>query len=130
MASFLKGQVLLPCQTARNMFLTRDQRLQRKLVEMFLAIKMEEELSKEEILEIYVNKVHFSHRAYGLGAAAQVYYGKDLTELTLPQAAMMAGLLKGESAYNPISNPERAFQRRNLVLSRMVEQNYIGPGGV
>lgn len=122
---FSEGASTLTMQTARNMFLTRDQRLQRKLVEMFLAIKMEEELSKEEILEIYVNKVHFSHRAYGLGAAAQVYYGKDLTELTLPQAAMMAGLLKGESAYNPISNPERAFQRRNLVLSRMVEQNYI-----
>ncbi|MBD3654556.1 MAG: penicillin-binding protein 1A [Kangiella sp.] len=122
---FSEGASTLTMQTARNMFLTRDQRLQRKLVEMFLAIKMEEELSKEEILEIYVNKVHFSHRAYGLGAAAQVYYGKELTELTLPQAAMMAGLLKGESAYNPISNPERAFQRRNLVLSRMVEQNYI-----
>lgn len=122
---FSEGASTLTMQTARNMFLTRDQRLQRKLVEMFLAIKMEDELSKEEILEIYVNKVHFSHRAYGLGAAAQVYYGKDLTELTLPQAAMMAGLLKGESAYNPISNPERAFQRRNLVLSRMVEQNYI-----
>ncbi|MCW9027858.1 MAG: penicillin-binding protein 1A [Kangiella sp.] len=122
---FSEGASTLTMQTARNMFLTRDQRLQRKLVEMFLAIKMEEELSKEEILEIYVNKVHFSHRAYGLGAAAQVYYGKELTELTLPQAAMMAGLLKGESAYNPISNPERAFQRRNLVLSRMVEQDYI-----
>ncbi|MHC9511508.1 penicillin-binding protein 1A [Kangiella sp. M94] len=122
---FSEGASTLTMQTARNMFLTRDQRLQRKLVEMFLAIKMEEELSKQEILEIYVNKVHFSHRAYGLGAAAQVYYGKELTELTLPQAAMMAGLLKGESAYNPISNPERAFHRRNLVLSRMLGQNYI-----
>ncbi len=122
---FSEGASTLTMQTARNMFLTRDQRLQRKLVEMFLAIKMEEELSKEEILEIYVNKVHFSHRAYGLGAAAQVYYGKELTDLTLPEAAMMAGLLKGESAYNPISNPERAFQRRNLVLNRMFNENYI-----
>lgn len=122
---FSEGASTLTMQTARNMFLTRDQRLQRKLVEMFLAIKMEEELSKQEILEIYVNKVHFSHRAYGLGAAAQVYYGKELSELTLPQAAMMAGLLKGESAYNPISNPERAFHRRNLVLNRMLGQNYI-----
>lgn len=122
---FSEGASTLTMQTARNMFLTRDQRLQRKLVEMFLAIRMEEELSKEEILEIYVNKVHFSHRAYGLGAAAQVYYGKELSDLTLPEAAMMAGLLKGESAYNPLSNPERAFQRRNLVLSRMFSEDYI-----
>ncbi|PXF63963.1 penicillin-binding protein 1A [Kangiella spongicola] len=122
---FSEGASTLTMQTARNMFLTRDQRLKRKLIEMFLAIRMEQELSKEEILELYTNKVHFSHRAYGLAAAAEVYYGKSLTELTLPEAAMMAGLLKGESAYNPISNPERALQRRNLVLSRMLRENYI-----
>ncbi|MRX27649.1 penicillin-binding protein 1A [Kangiella sp. HZ709] len=120
-----EGASTLTMQTARNMFLNRDKRLKRKLIEMFLALKMEQELSKDEILELYTNKVHFSHRAYGLGAAAQVYYGKDVTELDLPQAAMMAGLLKGESAYNPISNPERALNRRNLVLSRMLSENYI-----
>lgn len=122
---FSEGASTLTMQTARNMFLTRDQRLKRKLIEMFLAVRMEQELSKEEILELYTNKVHFSHRAYGLAAAAEVYYGKSLTELTLPEAAMMAGLLKGESAYNPISNPARALQRRNLVLSRMLRENYI-----
>ncbi|NVJ67169.1 MAG: penicillin-binding protein 1A [Gammaproteobacteria bacterium] len=120
-----EGASTLTMQTARNMFLTRDKRLKRKLIEMFLAIRMEQELSKDEILELYTNKVHFSHRAYGLGAAAQVYYGKDVSELDLPQAAMMAGLLKGESAYNPISNPERAIGRRNLVLSRMLSEDYI-----
>ncbi len=120
-----EGASTLTMQTARNMFLTREKSLKRKLVEMFLAIRMEQELSKDEILELYTNKVHFSHRAYGLGAAAQVYYGKDVTELDLPQAAMMAGLLKGESAYNPISNPERAIKRRNLVLNRMLSEGYI-----
>ncbi len=120
-----EGASTLTMQTARNMFLTRDKRLKRKLIEMFLALRMEQELSKNEILELYTNKVHFSHRAYGLGAAAQVYYGKDVSELDLPQAAMMAGLLKGESAYNPISNPERAIGRRNLVLSRMLSEEYI-----
>lgn len=122
---FSEGASTLTMQTARNMFLTRDQRLKRKLIEMFLAIRMEQELSKEEILELYINKVHFSHRAYGLGAAAEVYYGKHLSELTLPESAMMAGLLKGESAYNPISNPERALDRRNLVLNRMFSESYI-----
>ena len=122
---FSEGASTLTMQTARNMFLTRDQRLKRKLIEMFLAVRMEQELSKEQILELYTNKVHFSHRAYGLAAASEVYYGKHLSELTLPEAAMMAGLLKGESAYNPISNPERALGRRNLVLSRMLDENYI-----
>ncbi len=120
-----EGASTLTMQTARNMFLTRDKRLKRKLIEMFLAVRMEQELSKDEILELYTNKVHFSHRAYGLGAAAQVYYGKNVSDLELPQAAMMAGLLKGESAYNPISNPERAIKRRNLVLSRMLSEEYI-----
>ncbi|WP_345291958.1 penicillin-binding protein 1A [Kangiella marina] len=122
---FSEGASTLTMQTARNMFLTRDQRLKRKLIEMFLAVRMEQELSKEQILELYTNKVHFSHRAYGLAAASEVYYGKHLSELTLPEAAMMAGLLKGESAYNPISNPERALGRRNLVLSRMLGEGYI-----
>lgn len=122
---FSEGASTLTMQTARNMFLTRDQRLKRKLIEMFLAVRMEQELTKEQILELYTNKVHFSHRAYGLAAASEVYYGKHLTELTLPEAAMMAGLLKGESAYNPISNPERALGRRNLVLSRMLDEEYI-----
>lgn len=122
---FSEGASTLTMQTARNMFLTRDQRLKRKLIEMLLAIRMEQKLSKEEILELYINKVHFSHRAYGLGAAAQVYYGKHLSQLTLPESAMMAGLLKGESAYNPISHPDRAIVRRNLVLNRMLSESYI-----
>ncbi len=110
---------------ARNVFLNRQKTFTRKFREIFLALKIEQELSKDEILELFVNKVHFSHRAYGLGAAAQVYYGESIEQLTLPQLAVLAGIPKGESLYNPISNPKRALERRNHVLSRMLAEKFI-----
>ncbi|WMS86451.1 penicillin-binding protein 1A [Pleionea litopenaei] len=110
---------------ARNVYLNRKKTFTRKFREMFLAWKIESEISKNEILELFINKAHFSHRAYGLGAAAQVYYGKELGELELHEAAVLAGIPKGESIYNPISNPDRALERRNHVLGRMLAEGYI-----
>lgn len=110
---------------ARNVYLDREKTFTRKFREMFLAWKIESEISKDEILELFINKAHFSHRAYGLGAAAQVYYGKELSELKLHEAAVLAGIPKGESIYNPISNPDNAKERRNHVLGRMLAEGYI-----
>ena len=120
-----EGGSTLTMQTARNFFLTRDKTYTRKIIEIFTAFRIEQELTKTEILELYVNKTHFSHRAYGLGAAAQVYYGKDLQDLTLPQLAVLAGIPKGESEYNPISSPQKALGRRNIVLKNMLLEGYI-----
>ncbi|NVJ58975.1 MAG: penicillin-binding protein 1A [Gammaproteobacteria bacterium] len=110
---------------ARNVYLNRKKTFTRKFREMFLAWKIESEISKNEILELFINKAHFSHRAYGLGAAAQVYYGKEINELELHQVAVLAGIPKGESIYNPLSNPEKALERRNHVLGRMLAEGYI-----
>jgi penicillin-binding protein 1A len=110
---------------ARNVYLDREKTFTRKFREMFLAWKIESEISKDEILELFINKAHFSHRAYGLGAAAQVYFGKELSELTLDEVAILAGIPKGESIYNPISNPQNALVRRNHVLGRMLAEGYI-----
>ncbi len=112
-------------QLARNFFLTAEKTFTRKIKEIFLALKIEQELSKEEILELYLNKIFLGYRAYGVGAAAEVYYGKPVGELTLAQAAMIAALPKAPSRINPINQPERATERRNYVLSRMLELGYI-----
>jgi penicillin-binding protein 1A len=110
---------------ARNVYLNRKKTFTRKFREMFLAWKIESEISKHQILELFINKAHFSHRAYGLGAAAQVYYGKDIQDLALNEVAVLAGIPKGESIYNPISNPSNALARRNHVLGRMLAEGYI-----
>ncbi len=110
---------------ARNFFLSFEKTYTRKIKEMFLALKIEKELSKPEILELFLNKIFFGHRAYGVGAAAQVYYGKSISELSLAQCAMIAALPKAPSRINPINQPERALDRRNYVLSRMFELDYI-----
>jgi penicillin-binding protein 1A len=110
---------------ARNFFLTLDKTFTRKTKEIFLALRIERELSKDEILELFLNKILLGHRAYGVGAAAEVYYGKDLDELTLAQCAMIASLAKAPSRINPITSPERALERRNYVLNRMLELGYI-----
>ncbi len=110
---------------ARNVYLDREKTFTRKIREIFLAWKIESEISKQEILELFINKAHFSHRAYGLGAAAQVYYGKDIKDLELHEVAVLAGIPKGESIFNPISSPENAFNRRNHVLGRMLAEGYI-----
>ncbi|WP_196138844.1 penicillin-binding protein 1A [Aliikangiella sp. G2MR2-5] len=120
-----QGASTITMQVARNYYLSRAKRFSRKITEIFLAWKIESELSKNEILELYLNKIHFSHRAYGLGAAAQVYYGATLDELTLAQLATLAGIPKGESKYNPISSPENAAKRRAHVLGRMLAENHI-----
>ncbi len=120
-----QGASTLTQLVARNVYLNRKKTFTRKFREMFLAWKIESEISKDEILELFINKAHFSHRAYGLGAAAQVYYGKELSELALDEVAVLAGIPKGESIYNPISNPENALTRRNHVLGRMLAEGYI-----
>lgn len=120
-----QGGSTITMQLARNFFLTRQRTYTRKLREIFLALKIERELTKNEILELYLNKIYLGNRAYGVGAAAEVYYGKDIHELDLTQMAMIAGLPKAPSAINPIANPERAVLRRNYVLGRMLGLHYI-----
>ncbi|MZR62568.1 penicillin-binding protein 1A [Alcanivorax sp. DP30] len=115
------GGSTITMQVARNFFLGREQRFLRKFNEIVLAIQIERVLSKEEILELYLNKIYLGHRAYGAEAAAQVYYGKSISDLSVAQLAMIAGLPKAPSAYNPITNPERALVRRNWILLRMEE---------
>lgn len=123
-----QGGSTITMQVARNFFLSREKTYTRKLNEILLSLKIERELSKEEILELYLNKIYLGKRAYGAAAAAQIYYGMELEELTLPQLAMIAGLPKAPSTFNPIINPERATLRRNYVLRRMRELDYISDG--
>ena len=120
-----QGGSTITMQVARNFYLTREKKIIRKLREILLAYKMERNLSKERIFELYMNKIYLGHRAYGVAAAAQVYYGKRLSELTLAQMAMIAGLPKAPSRYNPVANEKRALQRRAYVLRRMSENNFI-----
>jgi len=108
-------------QLARNFFLTNEKTFTRKIKEAFLAIKIERELDKDHILELYLNKIFLGHRAYGVGAAAEVYYGKAPRQLSLAQCAMLAALPKAPSRINPITSPERAVERRNYVLGRMLD---------
>ncbi|MDX1803554.1 MAG: PBP1A family penicillin-binding protein, partial [Alcanivorax sp.] len=119
------GGSTITMQVARNFFLSRDQRFLRKFNEIVLAIQIERILSKQDILALYLNKIYLGHRAYGAEAAAQVYYGKDIGDLSLAQWAMIAGLPKAPSAYNPITNPHRAMIRRNWILQRMHQLGYI-----
>jgi penicillin-binding protein 1A len=112
-------------QLARNFFLTAEKTYTRKIKEIFLALKIERELTKDEILELYLNKIFLGYRAYGVGAAAEVYYGKSTHQLSLAQSAMIAALPKAPSRINPISAPDRAIERRNYVLNRMLELDYI-----
>ncbi|OQW90449.1 MAG: hypothetical protein BWK79_19845 [Beggiatoa sp. IS2] len=121
-----QGASTITMQLARNMFLTRQRNIVRKMKEILYAQKMESELTKEEILELYLNKIYFGHRAYGIKAAAQIYYGKDLQSLTLQEMAMLAGMPQAPSTNNPISNPDNAVKRRNYVLRRMLSLKYIG----
>lgn len=119
------GGSTITMQVARNYFLSFEQTYTRKFTEIFIALKMERELSKHEILELYVNKIYLGNRAYGFEAAAQVYYGKNLAELNLAQLAMIAGLPKAPSRFNPVVNPSRALIRRNWILQRMLSLGMI-----
>ena len=114
-------------QVAKQFFLSPEYSYTRKLTEIFLALKMERELSKDEILELYLNKSFFGNRAYGVAAAADYYYGKTLDQLTLAEAATLASIPKFPSSGNPIINPTRALERRNYVLLRMREEGMITP---
>jgi penicillin-binding protein 1A len=120
-----QGGSTITMQVARNFLLNNEKTYLRKLKEIMLALKIERLYSKSQILELYLNKIYMGHRAYGVAAAAQAYYGKDLADLELHQQAMIAGLPKAPSVFNPIAAPERALQRRNYVLRRMLELQYI-----
>ena len=120
-----QGGSTITMQVARNFFLSHEKTYLRKLNEIFLAFKIERELSKKEILELYLNKIYLGQRAYGVAAAAQVYYGVNIDSLTLSQIATIAGLPKAPSKSNPITNPSRALIRRNYVLQRMLDLSYI-----
>jgi len=121
----LQGGSTITMQVARNFFLSQEKTFLRKFKEILLAFKIEDELPKEDILGLYLNKIYFGHRAYGVGAAAQIYYGKNIGELTLAQWAMLAGLPKAPSNNNPLTNPQRALERRNYVLERMRVLEYV-----
>ena len=120
-----QGGSTITMQVARNFFLSREKTYLRKINEIMLALKIEDVLTKEEILSLYLNKIYLGNRAYGIAAAAQVYYGKPIDQLNVAQLAMIAGLPKAPSSYNPIVNPARAVSRRNYVLGRMHALNFI-----
>jgi penicillin-binding protein 1A len=120
-----QGAGTITMQVARNFFLTREKTLTRKLREVLLAWKIEANLSKDEILELYLNQIFLGQRAYGFGAAAQIYFGKPLKDVTPAEAAMLAGLPKAPSAYNPVTNPKRAKLRQLYVLRRMHDLHFL-----
>jgi len=120
-----QGASTITMQVARNFFLSSEKTLTRKLYEALLAFKIEHSLNKEQILELYVNQIYLGQRAYGFGAASQTYFGKALDQLSLGEIAMLAGLPKAPSLYNPIANPQRAKQRQGYVLRRMSELGYV-----
>ena len=119
------GGSTITMQVAKNFFLTREKSFSRKFSEILLALNIENSLSKEEIFELYINKIYLGHRSYGIQAASFVYYGKDIRDISLAQMAMIAGLPKAPSAFNPITNPKRAITRRNWIIGRMLSLNYI-----
>ncbi|MES2490277.1 MAG: penicillin-binding protein 1A [Pseudomonadota bacterium] len=120
-----QGGSTITMQLARNVFLSSEKTFTRKFREILLAQKIERELTKEEILELYLNKIYLGERAYGVGAAAKVYFDKDVKDLTLSEIAVIASLPKAPSTNNPVKNPARAAERRNYVLRRMLELSYI-----
>ncbi len=120
-----QGASTITQQVAKNFFLTRERTFERKIKELIISLKMERELTKDQIMELYLNKIALGHNAYGVVAAAKVYFGKNLKDLTLSEMAVLAGLPKAPSTYNPISHPEKARERRDLVLSKMLEYKYI-----
>ncbi len=120
-----QGASTITMQVARNFFLNREKTFTRKLNEILLAFKIDKNFGKKEILELYLNKIYFGNRAYGVAAAAQVYYGKNLRELTTAEAAMLAGLPQAPSRDNPIVKPSAAKERRNHVLQRMLDNDHI-----
>ncbi|NOQ77447.1 MAG: PBP1A family penicillin-binding protein [Methylococcaceae bacterium] len=119
------GGSTITMQVTRNFLLSREKTYKRKIKEIILALRIERQYSKDKILQLYLNKIYLGHRSYGVAAASSTYYGKKLSDLNLSQLAMIAGLPKAPSAFNPISNPTRAHQRRDYVLRRMLELKHI-----
>src|SRR5690606_31511533 len=119
------GGSTITMQVAKNFYLSPERTFSRKFIEILLALRIERELSKPEILELYLNKIFLGNRAYGVQAAAQIYYGRPIQELGLAEWAMIAGLPKAPSIFNPLANPERALRRRNWILGRMHELGHI-----
>ncbi len=120
-----QGASTITMQVARNFFLSKEKTLSRKFNEVLLTFKIEHSLSKDEILQLYINQIYLGQRAYGFASAARVYFGKSIDQLTIPEAAMLAGLPKAPSAFNPVVNPKRAKLRQLYVLRRMHELHYI-----
>lgn len=120
-----QGASTITMQVARNYFLSPEKTYTRKLKEALLAFRLERALTKDQILELYLNKIFLGHRAYGFAAAARVYYGQTLDSLSVPQMAMLAGLPKAPSRDNPLSSPQRARERRNYVLRRMLDLGFL-----
>ena len=121
------GGSTLTMQVARNYFLSLERTFMRKFNEILLAIEIERALDKQEIFELYFNRVFLGHRSYGFEAASKVYYGKGIDELSLAQHAMLAGIPKAPSRNNPVSGPEAGMERRNWIAGRMLELGYITP---
>ncbi|MBC3870463.1 penicillin-binding protein 1A [Undibacterium oligocarboniphilum] len=120
-----QGASTITQQVARNFFLSSEQTFKRKIYEILLAWKIEQNLTKDQILEVYMNQIYLGQRAYGFSSAAQIYFGKELKDITIAEAAMLAGLPKAPSAYNPVANPKRASVRQQYILQRMRQLGYI-----
>ncbi|HLO96141.1 MAG TPA: penicillin-binding protein 1A [Burkholderiaceae bacterium] len=120
-----QGASTITMQVARNFYLSTEKTMTRKIYEILLALKIESALSKEQILEIYMNQIFLGHKAYGFAAASEVYFGKPLKDISVAEAAMLAGLPKAPSAYNPVNNPRRAKIRQQYIIDRMLENGYI-----
>jgi membrane carboxypeptidase/penicillin-binding protein len=120
-----QGGSTITMQVTRNFLLSSEKTFQRKLAEVLLTLQVERTLTKDQILDLYLNQIFFGHRAYGISAAAALYYDKELDQLTPAEAAMLAGIPKAPSSNNPVTNPERALERRNYILSRMLELGQI-----
>lgn len=123
----LEGGSTIAQQTVKNIFLSNDRTMTRKLEELALAVQLEQNYSKEEILELYLNTIYFGHGAYGVGEASRVYFGKEPKALDLSQCAMLAGLPQAPSAYDPISHPQEGAKRMTTVLALMAQEGYITP---
>lgn len=122
-----QGASTITMQVARGFFLTREKTVQRKLNEILLAYKLERQYSKDKLLELYMNQIYLGERSYGFAAAASIYFDKPLDQVSVAEAAMLAGLPKAPSAYNPVANPQRAQVRQHYILQRMLELGYIQP---
>src|ERR1700754_2338851 len=122
-----QGAATITMQVARNFYLSTEKTYTRKIYEMLLAFKMESLLTKDQILEVYMNQIFLGQRAYGFASAAEIYFGKPLKDISIAEAAMLAGLPQAPSAYNPITNPKRAGDGQLRILDRMVDNGFITP---